>query len=137
MFYSQILNVKQVLKIKVSEHYGVSDLNDYLRVSDLNDNQNNTIEDEQEKQRNWNALNKLTNSLELNVELSKDNFFRLCTAEEGIRNLEKIINRTLDLTTPKKSSKRKNKTGLPTKPKMLVRRNNVFGISFCSPSHKK
>ena len=87
----------------MSEHYGV-----YLRVSDLNDNQNNTIEeDEQEKQRNWNALNKLTNSLELNVELSKDDFFRLCTAEQGIRNLEKIINRALDLTTPKKIIKKK------------------------------
>ena len=42
----------------------------------------------------------------LNVELSKElkpkeNFVQLCTAEEGIRNLEKIIKKTLDLKTLK------------------------------------
>ena len=31
--------------------------------------------------------------------------FRLCTAEEGIRNLEKIIDRILGLITPKKHQK--------------------------------
>ena len=82
------------------------------------------------------------NVLELKVELpielqSKDDFFKLCTAEEGIRNLEKIINKTLDPITPKKIIKYKNETGLPTKLKMLVPRNNVFGIYFRSPSHKK
>ena len=65
-------------------------------------------------------------------------FLRLCTAEEGIRNLENIINKTLDLITPKKSSQtKKGETGLPTKLKMLVPKNNVFGIIFCSPGHKK
>ena len=88
----------------MSDHYGVC-----LKLSDLNDNQNNTREDEQEKKRNWNAVNRFTNVLELIVDLSiqlksKDDFFGLCTAEEGIRNLEKIIYKTLDLMTPKKSS---------------------------------
>ena len=51
-----------------------------LFESDLNDNQNNAIEDEQEKQKNWNPLNRLSNVLELNLELSKqlrskDDFF--------------------------------------------------------------
>ena len=38
-------------------------------------------------------------------------FFRLCTAEEGIHNLENFINKTLDLITPKKiiaNKKRRN-----------------------------
>ena len=111
VFFSNFECETEVLKTKVSDHYGVC-----LKVSDLNDDQNNTIENEREKQRNWNALNRFTNVLELNVELSielksKDDFFRLCTAEEGIRNLENIINKTLDLLTPKKiitNKKRRN-----------------------------
>ena len=110
-FFSNFECETEVLKTKVSDHYGVC-----LKVCDLNDDQNNTIENEREKQRNWNALNRFTNVLELNVELSielksKDDFFRLCTAEEGIRNLENIINKTLDLITPKKiitNKKRRN-----------------------------
>ena len=84
-----------------------------------------------------------SNVLELNVELSielksRNDFFQSCTAEEGIRNLEKFIYKTVDLITPKKSSKtKKDETGLPTKLKMLVPRSNVFGLIFCSPSHKK
>ena len=74
------------------------------------------------KNRNWNALNRFNNVLELNVELSielkpKDDFFQSCTAEEGIRNLEKII-KTPDHITPKKT--KKDETELPTKFKMLV-----------------
>ena len=65
-------------------------------------------------------------------------FFHICTAEDRIRNFEKIINKTLDLLTPKNSSKtKKDETGLPAKLKMLVPRNKVFGIIFCSPCHKK
>ena len=107
-FFSNFECETEVLKTKVADHYGVC-----LKVSDLNDNENNTRKDEQEKQRNWNALNKFTNVLELNVELSiqlkSKDFFRLCTAEEGIRNLEKTINKTLDLITPKKSSHTKKR----------------------------
>ena len=59
----------------MSDHYGVC-----LKVSDLNNDHNNTIENEREKQRNWNVLKRFTNVLELNVELtielnSKDDFF--------------------------------------------------------------
>ena len=93
--------------------------------------------------KNWNALIRFSNVLELNVELStelnsEDNLFRLCKAEEEIRNLENVINKTLDLITPKKIiTNKKDKTGLPTKLKMLVPKNNVFGIIFGSPGHKK
>ena len=64
-FFSNFECETEVLKTKVSDHYGVC-----LKVSDLNDDQNNTIENEREKQGNWNALNRFTNLLELNVELS-------------------------------------------------------------------
>ena len=109
VFFSNFECETEVLKTKVSYHYGVCS-----KVSDLNDNQNNTKEDEQEKQRNWNALKRFTNVLESNVELSKqlkskDDFFRLCLAEEGIRNLDNIIIKTLDLITPKKSSQTKRR----------------------------
>ena len=70
------------MKAKVSDHYVV-----YLKISDLDDNQNNTIrENEVEKLRNWNALINFINVLELNVELSmeekaREDFFQLCRAE--------------------------------------------------------
>ena len=87
VFFSNFKIETEVLKRKMSDHYGV-----YLKVIDLNQNQNNSIgENEQEKQKNWNALKWFTNFLELNIELSielksNDDFFSVM--HSGGKNLQ-------------------------------------------------